>query len=51
MPVDHKRINGPEASHTYKLYSKEYLSGLETELLRKDRDNEEQRKICKITIP
>lgn len=47
MPVDQKRINGPEASHSYKLYSKEYLVALENQLARTDRGNEEPRKICK----
>lgn len=47
MPLDHRRINGPEASHSYKLYSKQYLVALENQLIRSDRGNEEPRKICK----
>ncbi|XP_063706799.1 exosome complex component MTR3 [Culicoides brevitarsis] len=45
MPVDHKRINGPEASLSYKLYSVDYLKALEKEIERTDRGNEEPRKI------
>jgi len=45
MPQDQKRINGPESSHSYKLYSKEYLTALENELARTERNNDEHRKI------
>uniref|UniRef100_A0A336LLY7 CSON010529 protein n=1 Tax=Culicoides sonorensis TaxID=179676 RepID=A0A336LLY7_CULSO len=45
MPADQRRINGPDASHSYKLYSKEYLQALENQLNRTDRGNEESRKI------
>lgn len=47
MPADQKRVNGPESSHSYKVYSAEYLKALETELKRTGRKLDEPRKICK----
>lgn len=48
MPNDVKRINGPDSSHSYKIYAEEYLKSLESELAtRVGRKNDESRKICK----
>lgn len=52
MPIDHKRINGPESSESYLLYStnnnsKEVYTKLYVEGKRLDnRKSDEHRKIC-----
>lgn len=45
MPIDQRRVNGPEASQSYKVYSAAYLKALETELKRTDRKANEPRKM------
>lgn len=47
MPVDQRRVNGPESSQSYNVYSNAYLKALEAELKRTGRGSDEARKICK----